>query len=215
MVGLGKHDPLCPWGDHRLQLQVRIALHFFGQGAVEPVGHVGFLIFEHCQASGCLGDALHHQTFDVWRLAPVVRIGFQHQLDARLVAHEAIGPQADGLFLELLAADFLRIVLRHNPARPGGWCGVEGQKIRPGFVERITDVVWIHNLNSLDLVFQIGCPCPLVALEAVFDILGGEGVTVMKLHPLPQLKVVRQAIRTLAPLRGKAGGHGVVWHGFY
>jgi hypothetical protein len=36
----------------------------------------------------------------------------------------------------------------------------------------------------------------------------------VKLHALPQLKVICQAIRALAPPRGQTGGHGVIGHRF-
>ena len=120
-----------------------------------------------------------------------------------------------GCSLNFVAADFFRIVLRHDPARPGGRRGVESQKIRPGFMQLEAHVMRRDDLDRLDLFFQIRMPRPLVALEAEFYILGGEGVTVMKLHPLSQLKVVRQAVRALAPLGGEAGGHGIVGHGFH
>src|SRR5262249_46783700 len=97
----------------------------------------------------------------------------------------------------------------------GGRRAIEGQKIRPGFMQLEAEMMRRDDLDRLDLFFQVGCPGALVALEAVFDILGGEGVAVMKLHPLSQLKVIYQAVRALTPLRGEAGGHGIVGHGFH
>ena len=132
-----------------------------------------------------------------------------------LMAHKAIRPQADGLFLELVAADFLRIVLRHNPARSGGRGGVEGQKIRPGLMQPEADVVRIDDLDGLDLLFQFRSPGPFVALKAELHVLSGKGIAVVELHPLPQLKVVRQAVLRSRSTWWRGRGTWVVGHGFH
>src|SRR5262249_13153019 len=125
-------QPLRCWGYYRFELQARIAPHLFTHGAPERVAHVRFLPFEHGQPRRWIGDALHHKSLDVWHLAPVVSVRLHDDFDTRLKAHEAIGPQSDRLLLELFAAELLGVILRHDPARPGGWGGVEGQKIWPG-----------------------------------------------------------------------------------
>src|SRR5437879_2094810 len=113
------------------------------------------------------------------------------------MTHKTIRPKADRLVLELLVANLLGIVLWYNPTRPGGRRGIKGQKVGPGLVQPETDLMRIDDLNALDLFFQFRSSGPFVALKAELHIFGGEGIAVVKLHPLAQLKVVRQAICAL------------------
>ena len=101
----------------------------------------------------------------MWHLTPVVRIRFQDQLDTRLMAHDAIRPQTDRLFLELVTTDFLGVVLRYNPPRASGGCGIVGQEIRPGFVQPEAHMVRVDYLNGLDPLFQVP-PHPLCSAQS-------------------------------------------------
>jgi hypothetical protein len=69
----------------------------------------------------CLSDRegpVGRNGFDMRRLAPVVAVRFEDQFDARLVADDTVGAQADGLLLQRLIPDFLDIALGHYSACP-------------------------------------------------------------------------------------------------
>src|SRR5687768_12330625 len=76
---ISEDQPLRSRGDYRFEFQVRIAAYLLRQGAVQSVGDIDFLLFEHGETRRGLGDAFHHQTLDVWGLAPIVRVRFQDQ----------------------------------------------------------------------------------------------------------------------------------------
>ena len=65
------------------------------------------------------------------------------------------------------------------------------------------DVVSVDHLHGLDLLLQLPGACPLVALKTELDVFGGKRVTVVKLHALPQLEVIRSAVLALAPRGGQ------------
>ena len=129
--------------------------------------------------------------------------------------HKAIGTQAHGVLLKLVTAYLFGIALRDDPAHSGRRRGVEGQKIRPGRMQLEAHMVGGDNLDGFDLVFQLRCSGAFVALEAEVDIVGREGIPIVKRHPLAQRKIIRQAVRALVPGRGEAGGHGVSGHRFH
>src|SRR5437879_11315646 len=85
------------------------------RGTIDGIGHVGFLLFEHGQARGGFGHTLEHEPLDQGSLAPIVRVGFQHQFDARYVTHKTIGAQAHGSIFKGVVADLLRIGLGDYP----------------------------------------------------------------------------------------------------
>ena len=72
----------------------------------------------------------------------------------------------------------------------------------------------VDDLHRLDVLLQVSGARAFVALETELHVLGRERVAVVKRHALTQLKIVHQAIRTLAPLGGQTGRHGTVRHGF-
>jgi hypothetical protein len=53
-----------------------------------------------------------------------------------------------------------------------------------------THLVWIDDVDRLDLLLKLPCPGPLVTLKAEFDVFGGKGIAIVKFDPLPQLEVI-------------------------
>src|SRR4030095_12980120 len=77
------------------------------------------------------GQATEDEPLDARRFAPVALVGFQYELDARVEAHELVGPGADRRLLEAVVADLLDVLLGHDPARAGRGRTIEGHEIRP------------------------------------------------------------------------------------
>jgi hypothetical protein len=70
--------------------------------------------------------------------------------------------------------------------------------------------VRIDDLHLADFLLQ---DLEFVAQEAKLDILGGEGVAIVELEPLTELKFVHPLVIAHCPVLCQAEGHGVAGHG--
>src|SRR5439155_883688 len=78
-------------------------------------------------------------SLDVWSVPPVARIRFQHDLDARRVAHELVRAGADRILAKSLVADFFQVFLGHDDAGGGGRRAVEGHEVGPRLLQLEAD----------------------------------------------------------------------------
>src|SRR5207245_10022261 len=66
-----------------------------------------------------VGQAAEDQSLDRGSLAAVALEGFEHQLDARIEAHELVGAGPDGRLAKGLLAYALDVLPGHHPAGAG------------------------------------------------------------------------------------------------
>src|SRR4029434_1550381 len=97
---LGEIEPLNRGVPGVDQLQLWITLDLFSYLAFQGKRDVSLAALEHGQAGRALGNALHNDAFDVWRMAPVRCIGLQDQFYTRGMADELIGPHTDRMLFE-------------------------------------------------------------------------------------------------------------------
>jgi hypothetical protein len=79
---IGEEQPERAWNDRRLQGKPRRAVQLFGQRTPDRVGDVDLVSLQRRQASSLVGDHAEAQRLDARRLAPVVLVGLEYQLDA-------------------------------------------------------------------------------------------------------------------------------------
>ena len=151
-----------------------------------------------------IDEAFHRRLF-----APVIVVGLQHELDARLHADEFIRTEADWMLLVTVRPDLLEIIFRRDPAGGAPQRAVSGHEIRPWLVEDEPHRVRIDDDDLLDLLLELR---PLGALEAEFDVLGGERVAVVEFHSLAQLEFITELVRAFAPGFGQAWRHVLSRH---
>ncbi len=155
-----------------------------------------------------------HEPLDAGGLSPVLVEGLHDQLDARRERHELVGPRADRRLLEALVADLLHVLLGHDPAGPGG-PGVEGHEIRPRLLEPEADVTGIGRLHRHDPLLERLARGAAVALEGELHVLGGDGVAVVKAHPLAQDELVGEPVLRHRPGLGEGGASGLPGQGLH
>ena len=188
-------------------------LHLEGLRDVQQVGDVDLAPLQHRRSRGGIRDALEDEPLHRRHLAPVRLVGLHDQLDARRVAHELVGPQADRLLLEAVVADLLDVLLRHDPARAAHEGAVERHEVGPRLVQVKAHAIGIDDDHLPHLVVQD--LRALGAVEAELHVLGGEGVAVVELQALAQLELVDALIRAHRPRLGQARGHEVAGHGLH
>src|SRR5262249_13269396 len=132
------------------ELERGIAFHLLGLRYVEQVGDVDLAALEHRHARRGLGHALEDHALHRGWLAPVPLERFHDQLDTGRVADELVRPEADGMFLEALVADFLHVLLGHDPGGTGHEAAVEGHEVWPRLVEMETNAVGADDLDVPD-----------------------------------------------------------------
>ena len=81
------------------------------------------------------------------------------------------------MLLEAIIAHVFEVLLRDDPARPCGQGPVIGHKIGPRLVQMKAHPVGIDDLHLPDFLMQdVG----FVAQEGKLDVLGGEGIAIVK-----------------------------------
>ena len=192
------------------QLERRILLDVLRLRSVEEVGQVHLAALEHGHPRGGLGHALVDQPLDRGHLAPVTLVGLHHQLDARRVADELVGPEAHRILLEAVGAHLLHVLLGDDPARAGRVGPVEGHEVGPRLVEVEAHPVGSGDLDVAHLLLQD--LRALGAVEAEPHVLGGERVAVVELESLAQLELVDAPVRAHLPGLGEARGQEIAGH---
>ena len=137
-----------------IELHEPQAAHLLRLRHVEDVRNVDLAAFQHRRARGGLRHALEDQPLHRRHLAPVALVGLHDQLDARRVAHELVGAEADRMLLEALVSDLLDIFLRHDQPAPLRERAVEGHEVGPRLVEMEAHAMGVDDLDLLDLVVQ-------------------------------------------------------------
>src|SRR5207248_2107282 len=113
------------------------ASHLLGKRAPDRIPDVDLAALERGHTGRVVRHDLEDEAFHARRLAPVLLEGLEHELDARRERDEAVRPGADRRFLEAILADFLDVLLRHDPARARG-DRVERHEVRPRLLEADT-----------------------------------------------------------------------------
>ena len=168
---------------------------------VEQVGDVRLAALDHGQPRRRLQHALEHQALDARHLAPVPLVGFHHELDARLLADELVGPETDRMLQEAVLADLLDVLLGHDPGGAGGEGAVEGHEVGPRLVQVEAHARGADDLHVLHLLVEQLAPG---AREAELDVLGRERLAVVELDSLAQLELVRALVGADRPRLGQA-----------
>ena len=177
---LGKVQPPDRGRDDLGQAQFRVRLHGFRLDADHQVGDIGLPGLEHGQPCRAIGNTLDDDALDRRLLAPVLLVGFEHELHAGSHAHESVGPEPDRLLLEGFLPNLLDVLFRYDPRRAGGGGGIERQEVRPRRLQHETHAMRIDDLDCLHpLVEQLGGGAP-IAVKAELHVLGRERVTVVK-----------------------------------
>ena len=196
---IGKVEPPRRRRDHAGQPELRIRLDRGRFDADHQVADVRLAGLQHREPRRAIGDALEHQGLDRRLLAPVLLVGLEHELEPRALPHEPIGPEAHGLALEAVLADFLEVFLGDDPGGAGGGAGVEHQEVRPRLVEHEADPVRIGDLDRLHPIVQELRRRAFVTHEAELHVLGGERIAVVEFEPLAQLELPGEPVRALLP----------------
>ena len=204
--------PLAVHPEH-VEAPVEGARHPRGRVAGHPLALVGrelgddvhLALEQGRDARRRLRDRPHGPAVDLDLAAPVVGVGLEHRLVVLHPGAEAHRAGADGLGVEGVVADRLEVLLRHDlPAverEPRGQ-----QRIR--LLGRDHERVRVRRLDLLDrgehgghhgLGGRVVGP-----LDAGLGVGGGERITVVELHALPQLEPPR-GLAVELPLGGEAG----------
>jgi hypothetical protein len=150
-------------------------------GGVQVVGDIDLPLLDHRHARAGVHHTLEDEALDVGRFAPVLLIGLHDQPDSRRMADKLIRPQPDRMFPEAIVPHLLEVFLRDDPPRRRGHGAVKGHEVGPGLVQVEAHPVGIDDLH---LPHPLVEDLRLVAGEAEFHILGGEGVAVVEPQPL-------------------------------
>ena len=191
------------------QTQIGIALGLDGLRRLEQVRDVDLAALEHGHARRRLRDHLEDDALDARHLAPVALERLHHELDARRVAHEPIGPEPHGRFLEAVGTDLLEIFLRHDPARAADEAAVVAHEIGPRLVQREAHARRRDDGDFFHLVVQ---QLALGAREGELHVVGRERIAVVELEVLAQLELVVAPVGAERPRlgqarRGQVSGH--------
>src|SRR6059036_3087754 len=151
-------------------------LELLGQGAADRVDDVGLAALEHRQARRLVRHRLEDQAFHARGLAPVLLVGFEHQLHAGREGDEPVRASPHRGLLEAVVADFLDVLLGHDPAGPGRWGPVEAHAVGPRLLETDAHALGVDHLDGGDALPEGGGGRAAVALEGELDVLGGHGV---------------------------------------
>ena len=192
------------FGSHCSVKSRKMTLNVLRHRAAQEVNDVGVAALESGRARRLVGHALEDEPLHAGHLAPVALERLHDDLDAGRRADEPVGPGADRRFLEALVADFLDVLLRHDPARAGRGGAIERHEVGPRLAEHELDPARIDHLDVLDLVVEQLGRAALVALEGELDVLGGDGLAVVELGVLTQHEGVAGAVRRHRPRFGEA-----------
>ena len=198
-------------GQHGGQGDAGELAHLGDQLAGHVVDDVGLAALEHGHPGGRLGHRGHDQLLGVDRTVVAVE-GLHLDLHAGLVADELEGARPDGLLLEAVGADLLVVLLRHHPAGSGdvGRPEQDGE-VEEGLLEDELDGPVVGDLDALGLLLEdVGLGAPVV-LVAELDVLRGDGVAVVELHPLAEGE--GRALRVRGHREALGQGQMVVQHG--
>ena len=206
---LGEHHPLAARGDDDLEREAGRSPHFLGIGPPEPVRDVRFAALQLHQPRRFVGHRLQDDALHRRHLPPVAVIRFDHELDAGVEGHEAIGPGADRRLLEPVVADALDVLLRHDPGGTGGRCRVERHEVRPRLLEPEPDALRVDDLDRGHPRFQRGGAAALVALERELHVVGRER------YPLAEHELVGEPVVRDRPRFGEARRPRVARHRFH
>ena len=157
---LGKLDPEDRGVLRRDDLDP-VLLQPLGVRAVERDADIGFAGAHHQRPRRRLGGAAHDQRFDVRDLAPIIGIGFEHDLDAGLGADEFVRTGADRVLPETVIADFGDVFLRQDKPRAARRRAVEGHEIGPRLVQVKPHGARIDDFDLLDVLVQTLAAAPL------------------------------------------------------
>ena len=206
---LEEEDAVRP---HRGEREAGRALDLLGDGPVDEVDDVHLVALQGGRPRGLVGDAADDQPLHARLLAPVPVERFQHQLHARLKAHELEGAGADGRLAEAVLAHRLDVLLRHDPGRPRGAGAVEGHEVAPRLVQDEPHVTGVHHLHLLDALAEQRSAGALVALEGELHVLARDGIAVVEARALAQHEIPRAAIFRHRPGLGQRGRVEVARH---
>ena len=186
-----EEDPVGPHGGER---EPGRPPHVLGHGAVQEIRDVHLATLQGGRARRLVGDALDHQALDARRLPPVGLEGLEDELHPRGEADKPVGPGADRDLLEAVVADALDVRLRHDPARAGRGRPVERHEVGPWLLELKPDPARVDDLHLPDLVLEELRRTAAVALEGEPDVLGRDGIPVVKPGRLAQHELVAGAV---------------------
>ena len=212
---LGEEQPERAGDGGRLEGEARGPLELLRQRAPDRVDDVDLAPLQRRQAGRLVGDHAEAQRLDARRLAPVVLVGLEHELDARRERHEAVRPGADGRLLEPVVSNLLHIFLRDDPAGAGRRAAVEGHEVGPGLLQSEAHPLGVHDLHRGDLLLQELRGRASVALEGELDVLGGDRIAVVELDAFAQDELVGQAVGRGAPGLRQARRHALARHGLH
>src|SRR5207249_9537608 len=119
------------------------------------------------------------------------------QLDAGRVAGELVRAEPDWLLLEAVVADFLDVLLRHDPARARREGTVERHEIGKWLVQVETHARRTDDFDLAHAILQH--LADLRSQEAELHVVRGEGISIVELQTLAQLEVVDALIRAHGP----------------
>src|SRR5439155_315600 len=97
--------------------------------------------------------------------------------------------------LEAVVADALEVLLRDHPAGAGRHRAVEGHEVGPRALEPEADTIGIDHVHARDPGLEGAGGGAPIALHRELDVLGGEGIAVVELHPLPADELVAEPVR--------------------
>ena len=199
--------------ERRHQAKPRRALDVLGGGPAQEKGDVDFSALERGGARGLVGQAPEDEPLDGRSLAPVALEGFEHQLDARVEAHELVGARADGRLAKALFTHALDVLPGHDPSGAGDEGAVESREIRPRLLEDEAHAIGRGRLDLLHRVLENLRSPAAVALEGELHVVGGDRISVMELGALPQGELGAERVLGHGPRLGQARGRPAPGHG--
>src|SRR5262249_19579889 len=137
---IGKVEPKYP-EQRRHQPHSRCATDILRDRPRQEHGEVYLAALQAGRPRRLVGPAAQNEALDRSRLAPVSLECLQHQLNARVKAHEPVRTRADGRLAKPLFTDALEIFARHDPPRTCGEGAVIGWEIWPRLPEDETHAV--------------------------------------------------------------------------
>ena len=169
-------------------------LDLLRERAAEGVRDVDLAALQHDHPGRRVGDAPHDEGLDARRLAPVLLVGLEHELHARLEGNEPVGTRPDRMLLEAVLADLLEVLLRDDPAGAGQKRAVERHEVRPRSLQTEADVIRIGDLDRRNTLLHELRRQSAIAREGEFHVLGGDGIAVVKAHALAEDELVDEPV---------------------
>src|SRR5262249_14533922 len=182
------------------QLKRWIALYLFGHRRIQQVGDINLATLEHRQACRRLRHTLVDQALHRGHLAPVALECLHDQIDPGRATYEHVGSEANWFLLEALWPHGLHVLFAYDPASSRRERAVEYHEVRPWLVQNKAHSIGIDDDHLLDLFMQ---ELALGALEAEFNVLGGEWVAIVEFEPLAKLELVSCLVGAERPRFGE------------